>query len=156
MGVKLHIVNLLGGAIDLSSPMGRFMIHILAAFAELERSFISERTRDGLAAKKRKKTQYCHYPGYGFRWEKSVVDGRRVRVKVPDDKERGVMRSIVALRTQPNPSSWNEIAEHLAQLGIVNKEGRPWTEVRVRRACKAELLLQQEESSPPDREPVAS
>jgi site-specific DNA recombinase len=156
MGVKLHIVNLLGGAIDLSSPMGRFMIHILAAFAELERSFISERTRDGLAAKKRKKTQYCHYPGYGFRWEKSVVDGRRVRVKVPDDKERGVMRSIVALRTQPNPMSWQEITEHLAQLGIVNKEGRPWTEIRVRRACKAELLLQQEESSPPDREPVAS
>ena len=156
MGVKLHIVNLLGGAIDLSSPMGRFMIHILAAFAELERSFISERTRDGLAAKKRKKTQYCHYPGYGFRWEKSVVDGRRVRVKVPDDEERGVMRSIVALRTQPNPMSWHEIAEHLAQLGIVNKESRPWTEIRVRRACKVELLLQQEESSPPDREPVAS
>ena len=52
--------------------------------------------------------------------------------------------------------SWHEIAEHLAKLGIVNKEGRPWTEIRVRRACKAELLLQQEESSPPDREPVAS
>ena len=64
--------------------------------------------------------------------------------------------SIVALRTQPNPTSWHEIAEHLAKLGIVNKEGRPWTEIRVRRACKVELLLQQEESSPPDREPVAS
>ena len=38
MGVKLHICNLMGGAIDLSSPMGRFMIHILAAFAELERA----------------------------------------------------------------------------------------------------------------------
>ena len=45
MGIKLHVVNLLGGAIDLSSPMGRFLIHILAAFAELERAFISERTQ---------------------------------------------------------------------------------------------------------------
>jgi len=45
MGIKLHICSMLGGAIDLSSPMGLFLIHILAAFAELERSFIPERTR---------------------------------------------------------------------------------------------------------------
>jgi DNA invertase Pin-like site-specific DNA recombinase len=130
------------------------MIHILAAFAELERSFISERTRDGLAARKRKKTQYCHYPGYGFRWEKSVVDGRRVRVKVPDEEEPNVMRSILALRTQPKPLSWHEITEHFAKLGIVSKEGRSWTEIRVRRACKAELLLQRQEPSTPEPEPV--
>ena len=36
MGVKLHVVNLMGGAIDLSSPMGCFLVQILAAFAELE------------------------------------------------------------------------------------------------------------------------
>ena len=83
------------------------------------------------------------------------MDGRRVRLKVPDEEERNVMRSILALRTQPNPLSWHEIAEHLAKLGIVNKEGRPWTEIRVRRACKAELLLQRAESSTPEPEPVA-
>lgn len=32
-----------------SNPMGRFMIHILAAVAEFERSLISERTKAGLA-----------------------------------------------------------------------------------------------------------
>ena len=154
MGVKLHIVNLLGGAIDLSSPMGRFMIHILAAFAELERSFISRRTSGRACGEKEEKDAVLPLPRLWVSLGESVVDGRRVRVKVPDDEERGVMR-YPSLLCEPSPihSSWHEIAEHLAKLGIVNKEGRPWTEIRVRRACKVELLLQQEESSPPDREP---
>ena len=84
-----------------------------------------------------------------------MVDGRRVRVKVPDEDERGVMRTILALRTQPNPLSWHEITEHLAKLGIVSKEGRPWTEIRVRRAYKAEQLLEREESTTPEPEPIA-
>ena len=91
MGIKLHVANLLGGAIDLSSPMGRFLIHILAAFAELERAFISERTRDGLANRKRKGAAYTNFPGYGMRWEKRRVDGKLAKVKVGDDQEREVM-----------------------------------------------------------------
>lgn len=94
MGIKVHIVNLMGGAIDLSSPMGRFIIHVLAAFAELERAFISERTKHGLSNRKKRNVIHCHYPGYGFRWEKRVIDGKRTRVKVRDDEERNVMRSI--------------------------------------------------------------
>jgi len=145
MKIKVHIVNLMGGAIDLSSPMGKFMIHILAAFAELERAFISERTKDGLSARKKKNVQYCHFPGYGFRWEKRRVDGKTARVKVRDEEERNVMRSIVGWRKQDNPLSWLEIEAHLKDLRLINKEGRLWTEQRIRRACKAELKLQLEE-----------
>ncbi len=145
MGIKVHIVNLMGGAIDLSSAMGKFIIHVLAAFAELERSFISERTKDGLAHRKKNNVQYCHFPGYGYRWEKRVVSGKRVRVKVRDEEERNVMRSIVGWRMQDNPLSWDEIEAHLKNLNIINKEGRAWTEQRIRRACKAELKLQLEE-----------
>lgn len=36
--------------IDTTSPYGKFQLHVLAAFAELERDMIRERTREGLAA----------------------------------------------------------------------------------------------------------
>ena len=39
--------------LDTQSPMGKFTITILAAFAQMERDMISERTAAGIAAKKR-------------------------------------------------------------------------------------------------------
>ncbi|WP_319001692.1 recombinase family protein [Burkholderia seminalis] len=41
-------------AIDTGSPAGMFMFHMIAALAEFERSLISERTRAGLAAARRR------------------------------------------------------------------------------------------------------
>lgn len=41
-------------SIDTSSAMGRFFFHIIAAMAELERGLISERTKAGIDAMKRK------------------------------------------------------------------------------------------------------
>jgi DNA invertase Pin-like site-specific DNA recombinase len=144
-GVKLHVVNLLGGAIDLSSPMGRFLIHILAAFAELERAFISERTKDGLAHKKRNGVAHTNYPGYGFRWDKRNIEGKWVKVKVRDDQEREVMKSIASWRMCEPPVTWEEIRDRLRRLGIKTKDGTGWTIERIRRACKAEFLLQLQE-----------
>lgn len=146
LGVKLHICNLMGGAIDLSSPMGRFMIHILAAFAELERAFISERTKDGLANTKRKGVCSTRHPGYGFRWEKRNVEGKWVKIKVADEEERNVMRSILAWRMQDGPLGWDEIRQHLEyNLSLKTKDGKPWDSNRIRRAYKAELHLRLKE-----------
>ena len=146
MGVRLHIANMLGGAIDLSSPMGCFLIHILAAFAELERAFISERTKDGLANRKKRNVRFCNYPGYGQKWERRWVDGKLVKVKVPDDEERAVMRSILGWRTQDAPLGWDEIRRHLTfTLKLKTKDGRDWDVNRIRRACRAELLLRRAE-----------
>ena len=104
LGIKLHIVNLLGGAVDLSSAMGRFTLHLLAAFAELERSFISERTREGLRSRKRKGFRHSRHPGYGFRWERARCGWQAAsRVKVEDKAEREVMRSI--FRSTPGPGA---------------------------------------------------
>ncbi len=143
LGIKLHIVNLLGGAIDLSSPMGRFLIHILAAFAELERAFISERTKDGIAKKKRKNVAHSRFPGYGFRWKKVWLDGKQVKIKERDDDERNVMRSILTWRMQDEALSWKQISDHLTyNLKLKTKDGGTWDVNRVRRACEAELRLQ--------------
>ena len=142
MEIKLHVANMLGGAIDLSSPMGLFLIHILAAFAELERSFISERTKEGLAARKQKNVIHTRFPGYGFRWKVVWIDGKKTKVAVRDDEERNVMRSILQWRMQDEPLSWKQISDHLDYtLKLQTRQGLRWDENRVKRACRAELAL---------------
>ena len=143
LGVKLHICNLMGGAIDLSSPMGRFMIHILAAFAELERAFISERTKDGLQKSKKTGKKHTRFPGYGFSWEYRTIGGKRTQVRVANPEEREVMASIVSWRIQDQPLSWDEIRQHLTYtLQLRTKENSLWDNNRIKRAYMAELKLQ--------------
>jgi DNA invertase Pin-like site-specific DNA recombinase len=46
-GIDLQVLD---QAIDTTTPVGKFMFHVLAAIAEFERDLIRERTMDGLAA----------------------------------------------------------------------------------------------------------
>lgn len=52
-GVTLHLIDLGGASVDLSTPMGRLWLTMAAGFAEFERSLISERTKAALAQLKR-------------------------------------------------------------------------------------------------------
>jgi DNA invertase Pin-like site-specific DNA recombinase len=49
--------------LDLTKPTGKFVAHIMSAVAELERGFISERTKEGLAAARDKGTRLGAPPG---------------------------------------------------------------------------------------------
>lgn len=51
-GVSLHLVDLGGQTLNTGSAMGRMFLTMTAAFAELERNLISERTRTALQHKK--------------------------------------------------------------------------------------------------------
>ena len=52
---------------DTSSPMGRMTLNLLATFAQFEREMISERTRDKMAATRRKGMWAGGTPPHGFR-----------------------------------------------------------------------------------------
>ncbi|MDX5936846.1 recombinase family protein [Acidithiobacillus thiooxidans] len=45
----LGVTFVVPGHIDMSTPMGRMMAHLLSAVAEFERELIRERVRSGLA-----------------------------------------------------------------------------------------------------------
>ena len=146
-GVRIHICDLVGGSFDLTSPMGQFLIQILAAVAELERNYISIRTKEGLRSRKRAGIKYTRHAGYGFTWEKQkdIATGKKVRVKVPCPEEREVMKKIAMWRIQDQPFGWDEIVVHLATLGIRTKDDGVWDSNRVRRACRAEFMIQSKE-----------
>ena len=48
MGIGYHIINMGGQSLDTTSSMGRFILIFIASVSELERSQISERTREAI------------------------------------------------------------------------------------------------------------
>lgn len=62
-GVTVHLLDL---SVDLSSPLGRFFLTVTAAFAEMERARLRERTREGLEALRRR-GGWPGRVGYGLR-----------------------------------------------------------------------------------------
>lgn len=56
---------------DESNPMSRFLLHIMAAFAELEREMIRERVNSGVQAAK-KKGKHCGRPVKIFRRDLAI------------------------------------------------------------------------------------
>lgn len=109
-GVNLHLLDVSGTTVDTRSPAGRFMVTIMAAFAEMERKRIRERTVDALkAAKKRGKVL-----GRPSSW--STPAGQR----------------ILALLKAWSSLSSAEICRRLNEQSIPTPTGRSWTPRRVR------------------------
>lgn len=149
VGVNLHVCNVMGGSIDLGKPIGKFLIQLLSAFAELERAFISERTSESMKARKRR-GEGGGSPHYGFKHEARyrTVDGVRKKYlhEVPDPYERKIMRLILAWRTEEHPWAWDQIREKLNyDLKLRTTDGREWSRSRIIRAAKAEAILQYKE-----------
>jgi hypothetical protein len=83
--------------------------------------------------------------GFGYQKRyRTLPNGRKkpYLVQVPDEAERSVMRTIVALRTATPALSWDAIRRTLAAQGIKTRTGSPWSTSRVRRAAQTEAVLQ--------------
>ena len=96
--------------LDLTTPAGEAMAHMLATFAQFERRLISQRTKDALAARKR----------------------RGEPIGRPRLAQSGVVRRIVMDRNAG--LSFARIAKVLEAEGILSPAGRPnWQSSTVRR-----------------------
>lgn len=155
LGVSLHVCDLFGGAIDLSAPIGMFLIQMLAVFAELERKFIGERTRDGMRAARRRGFGGGH-PSYGFKHEprwRIMPDGTKKRglFQVRDDHDREIMGLIVGFRVEG--WSWDQIREKLNyELKMKTSKGKELHPGTIRQMAKAELMLRLQEMNTPGGE----
>jgi hypothetical protein len=128
--------------------MGRFLVHILVAFAELERAYIAERTREALNNRAKRGLSRNARPKYGFRVEKRNIGGKIEKVNVADLDERRLMHRILQMRANDPPYSWYQIAVLFMEEGIKTKDGRDWSVDRVRRAYRRELELRLAQGSP--------
>ena len=94
--------------IDTSTSMGRLMLNVLLSFAQFEREIIAERTRDKIAASRRKGKYTGGRPVLGY----SVVDTKLVVDEAEAKQVREIFelylehRSLIAVATELNLRSW--------------------------------------------------
>jgi len=125
-GIAIHIVDLGGMPFDSSSAVGKFLLSVLVATAEMEKNLICERTRAVLAFKKANGEAYNH-PPYGYK-----RDGKKL---VPDPNEQAVIARILDLRARGY--SLRRIATTLSAEGIPSKRNQTWSAEAVRRVLLA-------------------
>ena len=103
-GIRFHVPSQ-GIDTDNHSPLGKFMVHILGAFAELERDLIAERVSAGLAEYRR-----AHKAG-----EVGKSRHSRSGKDLPHGRPARVFRRDRAVAMRQVGKSWREIA---AALGV--------------------------------------
>ncbi len=119
-GVALHSIT---ESLDTKSAIGRFVVRIMAALAEMERDLIAERTRDALAGKKANGGRVGLHAHRGF-----GLMGDRL---VPDRREQEAIRLAKDLRKAGTP--FRGIANALAERGYMNRAGKPFQPTAVKR-----------------------
>jgi site-specific DNA recombinase len=117
-GISLHIIDLGGNSVDTTSPAGKFMISVLAAAAEMERSMIAERCNAGRKARKAA-GQRIGEIGFGF---DLGPDGRTL---IPNEKEQEGIHLIVSLHESGH--SLRSIAAELEKRGVQSKKNGRWS-----------------------------
>src|SRR6516162_2051739 len=130
--VGIHLCDMPGGHFDPDNPMSEMMIGILIVFANYERRLISQRTKEGLLARKSRGERYCRWAEYGWRWEKRFDSrlNKQVNVKVPDENERSIMRQAVELRAAGHTLDF--IRQHLNyRMKARTRTGGEWATNRI-------------------------
>jgi DNA invertase Pin-like site-specific DNA recombinase len=130
--VVLHLCGMPGGVFDPDNPMSEMMIGIEIVFANYERRLISQRTKEGLAARRQRGEKYCRWAEYGWRWEKrsDPGTGKPVNLKVPDEREREILRKAVELRAAGRTLDY--IRQHLNyRMKARTRTGGEWATNRI-------------------------
>ena len=108
-GVALHLVDMGGQTINTGSAMGRMFFTLTAAFAELERNLIAERTRQALQHKASKGEAVSRAPR-GLRIEAGRL--------VPDPESEGFRLALRARELRAAGWTLARIADQLTAEGF--------------------------------------
>jgi len=123
-GVEIHFCESGGQPLDLSSAVGRMLITILAAFGEMERNLISERTRMAL--------QHLKDTGKRFTYDKYGWDVDEDNNLIENEKEQYWIEYI-KVRYHEDGIKVSEIARELNTCGVPTKRGGIWSHKQVSR-----------------------
>ena len=126
-GVALHLLDMGGAVVDTSSAMGRMFLTMTAAFAEMERALIGERTRSVMGHMKAQGKRVGTVP-YG---SQVATDGTTLE---PCPAEAAVITQIRALREAG--LSLRAIVAELAARGLVSRTGAAFQKTQIVNALK--------------------
>lgn len=122
-GAALHLVDMGGQSLSTASAMGRMFLTMTAAFAELERNLISERTRSALSHKREKGEAVSRAPR-GMRIEAGRL--------APDPQSDGLAIASRAAALRSEGKSFAAIGALLYREGFRPERGRKFHASTVR------------------------
>lgn len=117
-GISIHLLDL---SVNTSTAAGKAFLQMAAAFAEMERNLVRERTESALSHKKANLHVYNHVP-YGY--------DRQGDKLVPNPAEQDVIECIKTMDKNGVPML--RIAEALNNDGVPTKRGGRWYASTVR------------------------
>src|SRR6266849_3808754 len=130
-GVELVLFDISNEPI--STGVGKLIMTILAAVADMERIRIKERTADGRRATKKAGRPVGNVP-FGYR---KVGQGRASVIEINQDEAEIVNRMHDLYHSRKHPS-YDSMVKQLAKEGMLSRAGKPFTSMAVRR-----LLIQE-------------
>lgn len=115
---------------DTSTPIGNAMLNIAIVFAQLERETIQKRVTDAYYSKSVKGYYMGGRVPYGFRLEKTVINGIHTSkfVPVPDEMEKILL--IYHLYSQPD-MTLGAVMRKLIKKGETGKREKTWCTARI-------------------------
>lgn len=119
---------------DTSSPIGRAMVYIVMVFAQLERETTATRITDNY--KFRCATGKFFMGGnvpYGYKSEKSIIDGKKASIIVPNENAE-ILKNI--FQKYITGYSFYQIVHELNNNGIRTATGKLWSPIGVKRILK--------------------
>jgi len=115
---------------DTSTPIGRAMLNICIVFAQLERETIQKRVADAYASRSKKGFYMGGRTPYGFKLEKTVIDGINTSkyAKVPEEAKQ--IRLMYSIYSKPL-STLGDILRYFKENNIKNLRGKIWNTARI-------------------------
>lgn len=126
-GVIFHIIDM---RVDTSTAMGKFMLHLMASLAEFEIDTQSERRKVRVQHLKTAGMSTGNVP-FGFKTELDTTTGQRRSRRVPDDKEREVLKEL--LRLHADGYNRAEMCRRLEKVGHKSRKGTSYGPAYVRK-----------------------
>jgi site-specific DNA recombinase len=117
---------------DTSTPIGRMVLQILAAFAEFERAMIASRVKVNMAQIVTKKKKYLAAPPFGYQF-----DSEGKLVIVPEEAEW--IRKAADMFISGH--GYRSIAAFLNNSGLRTRKDKPWSASTVRNMLTSELYI---------------
>jgi site-specific DNA recombinase len=115
--VSLVILDMGGNVVDLSTPLGRFMVVTLVNVAELEKSMIRDRCNSGRKDRKAEGKRIGEVP-FGY-------DLGPDNLLIPNETEQEILSTIHDLKSRGE--TLQSMASELNARGYKTKKGKSWT-----------------------------
>ncbi len=126
-------VVLIAEGLDLSTPAGRLLFHVMAAMGEYEREIIGIRTREAIDLKKTRREQVSPHAPFGYAFKPTnrfSKKGKIILEQIENPAEQQMIRQM--LQRLDEGYSYRRLAKWLDDHEVKTRNGRKWNESTLR------------------------